>query len=58
VENRPRIAEQLRRLPRTSRARRLIEEKIEALSHASLMAANRLFGLWTKDGRKECPRNS
>jgi hypothetical protein len=50
IENCPRIAEQLRRLPRSSRDRRLIEEQIRGLSHASLIAADRLFGFWTKGG--------
>jgi hypothetical protein len=46
----PNIAAQLKALPRTSRERRLIGKQIEALSRASLMAADRLFGLWTKSG--------
>jgi hypothetical protein len=39
----PRIAAQLKSLPRTSRDRRLIESQIKALSRSSLVAANKLL---------------
>ena len=56
VRHTPHIARELRSLPRTSRDRRALEELIETLSRASLVAADQLFGLVTRGHfRKDLP---